>query len=81
MVGGVALLGEMGKLTAVSFYRFPLVERGAKGITVTVQGKPGEMVQLVVAHVVASSGHVTCSTHDVSVAGSGRATLVVDGVQ
>lgn len=49
---GAVLLGEAGKVTAVSSYR--VVEIAAEGSTVTLQGEPGESIQLMLAH--ASSG-------------------------
>ena len=49
-IGGVALLGEAGKVASVSAYRFVSVAAaGAKGMTVSLRGKPGEFVPLLFA--------------------------------
>ena len=45
---GAVLLGEAGKVTAISTYRFLGV--AADGATVTLQGQPGERIQLLLAH-------------------------------
>ena len=45
---GAVLLGEAGKATAVSTYRF--LEVAADGATVTLQGQPGERIRLLLAH-------------------------------
>jgi hypothetical protein len=53
VIGGVALLGEKGKVTAVSTFRFPAVaassaeaQDSAGGLDVTVRGAVGESVTL-----------------------------------
>lgn len=55
-MNGAALLGEAGKVTAVSAYRFSSVTptstataAGGDGITVGLRGKPGEVVELMFA--------------------------------
>ncbi len=49
--GGVALLGEAGKIAAVSTYRFASIMPGpsGKGVTAELRGKPGEVVPLMFA--------------------------------
>jgi hypothetical protein len=61
LVDGAALLGEAGKVTAVSAYRFSYVmptrtagggvvgDGGGGGISVGLRGKPGEIVELMFA--------------------------------
>ena len=58
VIGGVAMLGEAGKVTAVSVYRFASVEPGpsGKGIAVKLRGKPGEHVPLLFASKAAAAG-------------------------
>lgn len=47
--GTTALLGEAGKITAVSSYRFSSVVPGSGGVAVGLRGKSGEVVTLLVA--------------------------------
>ena len=57
VVNGAALLGEAGKVTAVSAYRFSSIVasghdqggRGNAGISVGLRGKPGEVVEVMFA--------------------------------
>jgi hypothetical protein len=49
--GDVALLGEAGKIAAVSTYRFASIAPGpsGKGVVAELRGKPGEVVPLMFA--------------------------------
>jgi hypothetical protein len=47
--GGVALLGEGGKVAAVSTFRFASVAAKGAGVEVAVRGAPGEVVALMFA--------------------------------
>ena len=49
VMGGVALLGEQGKVTAVSTYRFTSVVAGEGGLEVTMQGETSETITLMFA--------------------------------
>ena len=76
--GGIALLGEAGKVAAVSTYRFVKVEvsEGA-GLRVTMRGKPAEMVSLLFARGDANVGYSCASeTAVIGPEGVGVALLV-----
>ena len=53
LMNGIGLLGEAGKVTSVSAYRFasvrPVAAAGKKGVVVELRGKPGEKVPLLFA--------------------------------
>jgi len=53
VLGSVALLGEAGKVSAMSTYRFASVEVASSSLTVALRGKPGEKVGLLFAAPVA----------------------------
>jgi hypothetical protein len=65
LIGGVALLGEAGKVTSVSSYRFSAVVIGAggKGVQVKLRGKPGEQVTLLFATGDSSAGYKCNAVH------------------
>jgi hypothetical protein len=72
------LLGEAGKVTSVSAYRFASVAAGAagQGITVQLRGKAGEAVPLLFAAPSAGAGF-TCKLVAAAIGadGSGTATF------
>ena len=53
---GLALLGEVGKVTAMSTHRFESVSVSATALTVQLRGSPGERV--VVAYCAKADGFV-----------------------
>jgi hypothetical protein len=67
--GGVALLGEAGKVAAVSTFRFSSVVAQGAGVEVALRGAPGEVVTLLFAR----SG--ACVDVNVSVGGDGTARV------
>lgn len=80
LFGGVALLGEAGKVTSVSTHRFSAVAVGAggKGVTVSLRGKAGEAVPLLFASAGGSGGGAyTCAlvTAKIDADGTGTATF------
>ena len=66
---GTALLGEAGKVTAVSTYRFASVS----ATSATIRGKAGEVVELLFAK--KSGAAYTCSSLSVKMPGSGTAVV------
>eukprot|EP01052_Picozoa_sp_SAG31_P033108 SAG31_NODE_3702_length_3974_cov_13.982452_2_plen_254_part_00 len=76
--GHKALLGEAGKITAVSTYRFVAVVPKDDGISTTIRGKPGENVTLLFA-IRSQQGLVytefSCMAKPVIVDQSGQATV------
>lgn len=75
-VGGLAFLGELSKLTAVSFFRFPSIEQAPRGLTVSVQGRLGEVVRLAFVQVT-PQGQLACHTKDAKVGSSGRTIVAL----
>ena len=78
--GGIALLGEAGKVTAVSTYRFASVHpvAGGGGVAVSIRGKPGEVVTLLFATGggrVADGGSMACKSVDVTVGKDGAGAV------
>ena len=67
---GAVLLGEAGKVAAVSTYR--VLELSVGGETVTVQGAPGEVVPLLFAH--AADGY-TVAARSVAIGADGTAVV------
>merc|ERR1712232_95384 len=68
---GVALLGELGKVTAVSTHRFKSVVAAGGQMAVSLRGKAGEDVSLIFALVQASG--VTCVGLDSTICADGTA--------
>ena len=59
-IPSTALLGEVDKLTRVSFHRFQSVTESSDGaVQTTLRGKPGEEVHL--AFVTVASGKLSCA--------------------
>jgi hypothetical protein len=92
VVNGVALLGELSKVTAVSVYRFASIAAGAKTGTldIALRGKPGEAVLLAYAVVTSrsnnnnnsrsrSGAHADASTDSSLFCQSTTATIGPDG--
>ena len=81
LIGGQhALLGEQGKITAVSTYRF--VSVGAAdggGIAVAMRGKAGEAITLMFATRDTSSGAFRCVAVGATVAADGTAAVTFKG--
>ena len=73
--GDVALLGEAGKIAAVSTYRFRSVSGTAAGITADLRGKGGEAVTLLVA--TRSGSGFACSAKTVAIGADGTATAKI----
>jgi hypothetical protein len=75
--GGVALLGEAGKVTAVSEYRFAYVHRNDGKLQAGLRGKPGEVVTLLFAkQASASDGRFICVAKPTMIGADGTATAV-----
>jgi hypothetical protein len=77
--GGVALLGEAGKVTAVSEYRFEYVHSQEGKLQVGLRGKPGEVVTLLFAKQASASasspaGGFTCVAKPTVIGADGTAT-------
>ena len=72
LYGGIALLGELSKVTAVSPQRFEAVAPDGESLSVKLRSKPAENVTL--AYVVAFHGGLSCKTAEVSVGADGSAT-------
>lgn len=80
MGGQHALLGEQGKIAAVSTYRFAYVQAGTQGgIEVSLRGKPGEKVSLLFATRACESGPFACKSHQGTIGGDGTATVEFTG--
>lgn len=75
--GSVALLGEAGKITAISTYRFKLIDVTAAGIEATLRGKPGEIVTLMVATKSASGNSYSCSGKPITIGLDGTASAMI----
>ena len=73
--GDVALLGEAGKIVAVSTYRFRSVSGTTAGITADLRGKGGEAVTLLVA--TRSGSGFACSAKMVAIGADGTATAKI----
>lgn len=67
----LALLGEAGKVTAVSTYRFAAVEPSASGLTAHLRGKAGEVIKLLFA----KDGKCVAQTAIIGADGTGVATI------
>ena len=72
--GETALLGEAGKVTAVSVFRFGSVSSSSSGLAVTVRGAPGEAVELMFAKK-GAGGAFACVAKQATVGAEG--TVVV----
>jgi hypothetical protein len=75
--GETALLGEAGKVTAVSVFRFASVASSASsssGLTVTVRGAPGEAVELMFAQK-GAGGAFVCVAKQAVVGADGTAVV------
>ena len=80
MGGEHALLGEAGKIAAVSTYRFASVKDGATGgIDVALRGKPGEKVTLLFATRVGEGGPFVCKSRQGVVGSDGTAAVTFSG--
>jgi hypothetical protein len=71
--GGVALLGEVGKVTSVSTHRFASISTSGNGLMVGLRGKPAEAVTLFYATGSAVAGY-KCATRLVTIGTDGTAT-------
>ena len=67
----LALLGEAGKVTAVSTYRFAAEEPSASGLTAHLRGKAGEVIKLLFA----KDGKCVAQTAFIGADGTGVATI------
>ena len=81
LIGGQhALLGEAGKISAVSTYRFASVSSAsAGGIVANLRGKPGEKVTLLFATRTGTSGPFTCKNQPVAIGTDGTAKVSFAG--
>lgn len=88
LIGGPhALLGEQGKVTAVSTYRFAAVHAGTggNGIVVNLQGKPNEAVVLLfatrssTAATAGSKAPYACKSVQATIGGDGTASVTFNG--
>eukprot|EP00729_Bicosta_minor_P002986 gene2986-8622_t len=88
LIGGPhALLGEQGKVTAVSTYRFAAVHAGTggNGIVVNLQGKPNEAVVLLfatrssTAATAGSKAQYACKSVQATIGGDGTASVTFNG--
>lgn len=77
--GQHALLGEAGKVTAVSAYRFASVSSGSGGIVVSMRGKPGELVTLLFATRSGPSGPFACKSRVTTIGAGGTASMSFSG--
>ena len=78
--GSVALLGEAGKIAAVSTYRFKSIAATTAGIAAELRGKSGEVVNLMVATKGAGGGDsdsYTCSSKAVTIGADGTAAVTI----
>ena len=74
--GKLALLGKAGKITAVSTFRFAaVVPDSAGGLTVSLRGKPGELVSLLVATASTADGTFTCAVKPATIGPAGTASV------
>ena len=75
LLNGLALLGEAGKVTAVSSYRFASisVDNSTSGLSVDLRGGPGELVTLLWAQ----NPSLIIQTKSVTLGGDGFATVTV----
>jgi hypothetical protein len=73
LFGRVALLGEAGKITSVSTYRFASVVGNTAGITASLRGKVGEVISLLFA-TAGGGGGLTCVAKAVTIGPGGTAT-------
>jgi len=73
--GGVALLGEAGKIAAVSTYRFASIMPGpsGKGVAAELRGKPGEVVPLMFASGSAAAPALKCTVVPTTIGPDGTA--------
>jgi hypothetical protein len=81
LIGGQhALLGEAGKIAAVSTYRFASVgAAGSGGIVAALRGKPSEAVTLLFATRTGTSGPFTCKSQGVAIGADGTASATFSG--
>ena len=71
VLGGVALLGEAGKVAAVSTYRFASVAAASGGgVAISLRGAPSEVVTLLFA----DAASLACASLDVTIGDDGTAT-------
>jgi hypothetical protein len=81
LIGGQhALLGEAGKIAAVSTYRFTSVYAAASGGIVTaLRGKPSELITLLFATRPDTSGTFACKSQNVTIGADGTASATFPG--
>lgn len=73
VISGIAVLGELTKVAAVSEFRFVSVTGAAPGkLTVVLRGKPGETVQ--VTYVVVANSSLMCSTSNITIGQDGTSS-------
>tara|TARA_B110000208_G_scaffold99672_1_gene124410 strand:- start:239 stop:1927 length:1689 start_codon:yes stop_codon:yes gene_type:complete len=76
--GKLALLGEAGKVTSISTYRFSSVNVAADGVHVKLRGKSGEAITLLYAQAsTAASSDYACASTKIAIGTDGTATAVI----